>query len=544
MPTATAILDQHVTLQYRSLDRLFLNGYVPLLQSPGGLRRFLERDGPFASPALLQRRSDGFVSELKAYAEERAVPWILFRQERKEERIRPLFEAAERAGRAGLVAVGVAQERMSAWYARKLATPRGSFIFQWARRAVVVNHYYLYLLDPEWGPGFIKIAGYSPWGIRVWLNGHEWLKRQLHRRGIAFRELDNGLARCADPAAAQALAAGLGPSEVRRFFARWMRELPQPLTAADREAGHAYALSMLQVEVSDTRVFDRPVRGRQWFEATIAEQLTLGRPAEIALLFDRRVTRATPGRFETRVTTPRTLPVIRFRYKQATLKQYLKEGRALRTETTFGDPYDVGVGRRLDNLGALRAKGEAINARLLGLERGTEDARLSGPELSDLVLPRRRAGRRVPALRVGDPRVMALLGALVAIAHQAAGFTNAQLRRIVADLLSLRAEEYTSARMTYDLGRLLGHALIERVPRSHRYGLTPYGLRVAAIVTKLADRVLDPAIARCRDAPTSAPGTTWRRFEDALDAIVERAGIAAWRTNFGQVVRCEPCKQG
>lgn len=261
MPTATAILDQHVTLQYRSLERLFLNGYVPLLQSAGGLARFLERDGPFRSPVLLQCRSDGFVPALKAYAEERAVPWILFRRkECKEEKIRPLFVAAEPAGRSGLVAVGVAQERMSAWYARKLPTPRGSFIFQWARRAVVVNHYYLYLLDPEWGPAFIKIAGYAPWGIRVWLNGHEWLKRQLGKRGIAFTELDNGLARCADPAAAQALAAGLGPSEVRRFFARWMRQLPQPLTAADRNAGHAYALSMLQVEVSDTRVFDRPLR--------------------------------------------------------------------------------------------------------------------------------------------------------------------------------------------------------------------------------------------------------------------------------------------
>ncbi len=528
MPTATPILDQHVTLQYRSLDRLYLNGYVPMLQSTGGLIRFLGRDGPYASPALLARRSDGFVAALEAYAKERAAPWIHFaRKERKEERIKPLFGAAERAGRSGLVAVGVGQERMSAWYARKASTPHGSFIFLWARRSVVVNHYYLYLLDGEWGPTFIKIAGYAPWGIRVWLNGHEWLKRQLSARGIAFRELDNGLERCPDPATAQALAATLGADQVRRFFARWMAQLPQPLTLEDRADGHGYALSMLQVEVSDTRVFDRPLRGRQWFEATVAEQLTLGRPAEISLLFDRRVIRTTPGRFETQVITPHTLPAIRFRYKQATVKQYLKQGRALRTEVTFGDPYDVGVGRRIDNLGRLRLMGDAINARLLALERGTEDARLSGPELSDLVLPARRDGQRVPALRVGDPRVMALLGALVAIAHQAAGFSNAQLRRIVAALLALTPEGYTSAQMTYDLGRLVGHGLIDRVPRSHRYRLTPYGLRVAAVVTKIADRVLDPAIARCRDAPPSPLGTSWRRFERALDAIVERAHIAA-----------------
>lgn len=163
MPTATSILDQHVTLAYRSIDRLFLNAYVPLLQTGGGLRRFLERDGPFTSPVLLQHRSDAFVAALKAYAQEHGAPWILSRRrERKEERVRPLFESAERERRSGLVAVVVAQERMSAWYARKLPTPRGSFIFHWARKAVVVNHFYLYLLDPEWGPSFIKIAGYAP----------------------------------------------------------------------------------------------------------------------------------------------------------------------------------------------------------------------------------------------------------------------------------------------------------------------------------------------------------------------------------------------
>ncbi len=102
-----------------------------------------------------------------------------------------------------------------------------------------------------------------------------------------------------------------------------MAELPQPLTKEDRAAGRVYALSMIQLEVADTRVFDRPLRGRQWFEATIAEQLALGRPAEISLLFDRRITRATPGRFETRVTTPLTLPVIRFFYKRSQVKQYL-----------------------------------------------------------------------------------------------------------------------------------------------------------------------------------------------------------------------------
>jgi hypothetical protein len=329
----------------------------------------------------------------------------------------------------------------------------------------------------------------------------------------------------ADPAVLEAVTASLGPDQVRAFFARQMAELPQPLTAEDRQAGYGYALSMLQVEVSDTRVFDRPLRARQWFEATIGEQLGLGRPERVGLLFGRRVTRATRGRFETRVMNAYTTPTISFRYKRSTVKQYLKEGRALRTETTFNDPYDIDIGRRLENLPRLREHGEAINERLLEHEADAETARLEGPELSDLVRPTIRDDRRIASLRVGDPRVMALLAAVVMVAHLPAGFSNAQLRRHVAALLSTSLGEYTSARMTYDLGRLAGHGLIERIPRSQRYRLTAAGLRQCAFLTKLADRVLDPGLARC--GPAVPEGRHWQAFDRSLGVLLQRANIAA-----------------
>ncbi len=529
MPTANTILDAHTTLQLRSLDRLYLNAYVPQLQRPPLVRRFLEHSGsPIASPALFEQRTKRFVSELRAYADAHGAEWIpLKRHERKEEQWRPLCLRAEAAGRFGLVAVGVIQERVSAWRGRKRALPRGGVAFEFSRESVFVNQYYCYLADPDFGPAFIKFCGYAPWGGRVYLNGHEWLKRQLARRGIAFRPLDNGLRSCADPVAAQELADALGPAQVQAFFDRHRAALPSALTPADRAAGYDYALSMLQVEVSDTRVFDRPIRLRQYFEALITEHLALTRPGSLSLLVDRRITRATPTEFRTEVVTPFTLPTLRFRYKRTDIKQYLKEGRALRTETTFNDSYDFDIGRAIKNLGQLRERGDAINDRLQAVERGTEEARLAGPELTDLVLPARQGDRHIAALRFGDPRVMALHAALVAIAHQAAGFHNAQLRRIVAALLSLPAEEYTRARTTYDLGRLVGHGLIQRLPGTHRYQLTDVGLRQCAFLTKLADRVLDPAMARCRDAPGSSSGTPWRQLESALDAIVREANIAA-----------------
>ena len=527
MPSPLSLLQEHTVLRCRSLDRLYLNAYIPELQRPEQVRRFLEREAtPIASPALFRQRSERFLADLRAYAGAHDAPWVTFeRGERKEDRMRPLLEAAAGRGLSGLVAVGVAQERTTGWRGAKRPLERGGFAFAFSRMSVYVNQHYCYVWDADWGPAFIKLSGYAPWGGRVWLNGHEWAKRQLARRGIAYEALDNGFRWVEDPAALDAVTSSLGPDHVRAFFARWMRELPSPLTAEDREAGYGYALSMLQVEVSDTRVFDRPVRARQWFEATIPEQLTLGRPDRISLLFGRRVTRATKGRFETRVVDEYTTPTITFRYKHSTVKQYQKEGRALRTETTINDSYDLDIGRRLENLPLLREQGQAINERLLEREADAEVARIAGPELSDLVRPTVKDDRRVPALRLGDPRVMALLAAVVMHAHLPAGFSNAQLRRHVAALLSIPLGEYTSARMTYDLGRLAGHGLIARIPRSHRYRPTADGLRQAAFLTKVADRVLDPGLARC--GPPAPPGRHWQAFDRSLGALLERARIAA-----------------
>lgn len=120
---------------------------------------------------------------------------------------------------------------------------------------------------------------------------------------------------------------------------------------------------------------------------------------------------------------------------------------------------------------------------------------------------------------------MALLSAVVMFTHLPAGFFNAQLRRHVAALLSLPLSEYTSARMTYDLGRLSGHGLIERIAKSNRYRLSATGLRQCAFLTKLGDRLLDPALARC--GPPVPAGPPWQTFDRSLGVLLRRANLPA-----------------
>ena len=345
MPNVAEIIREHVTLDVKCVDRLYLNGYVPRLQSEGGVVAFLRQAGGavIPSPAIFGEITTAFRDRLRAWCAVRKIPWIEFRKgERKDEvvqKYRDRFTAT-----AGVVLVGVAQERAWGWAPSK--TRRGRWVhFSWQRKSVCVNHYYIYVIDPDWGPAFVKVCGYAPYALKLCLNGHEWAKRQLQRRRVPFTALDNGFRECANPTALHAVCESLDETAIERFFTRWLLRLPLPLTAQHRAAGFAYRLSILQMEVSRTQVFDRPVRGREFFEEIIRDNLDLGRPSRVQLLFTRRITLATPGRFQTRVVTHGVAPSVHVEYKHCHIKQYFKEERALRTETTFNDTHDFGVGR-------------------------------------------------------------------------------------------------------------------------------------------------------------------------------------------------------
>ena len=213
------------------------------------------------------------------------------------------------------------------------------------------------------------MCSYAPWSTKLCLNGHEWAKRQLAKRKIACESLDNGFLSCAEPGKLQQICDSLGPEDIDRVFRKWLQRIPLPLRPQDREAGYDWDLSIWQMEVSLTQVFDRPLRGREFFEEIIRDNLDLGRPDRVQLIFDRVVTKKTPGEFRTRVIQDGVHPSLHIDYKDFDLKQYFKEGRACRTEGTFRNPKDFGVNKGLANLPYLQKMGRQIPKGRTGLRQ-------------------------------------------------------------------------------------------------------------------------------------------------------------------------------
>jgi len=308
--TAADMVAGHVTLDISCLDRLYLNGFVAKLQTPGGVVYFLHdhRGQPIASPALFEPIGAKFRQDMKAWAQANGVPVVRFKSgDRKADIMRPYLEQAADAGVSKVVAVGRAQEFAPVWTATRRDTdPGGCPQFSFTKQYRPVLMFYVYIWDERMGPGFIKICSYFPYQIKVWVNGHEWAKRQAIAAGIGFTALDNGFASTSDPAALQAICDAFTPGTVQVWFERWMARLPLPLGTADRDAGFWWELSMRQIETSRTLVFDQDVHARAFFEALLRDNMDLGRPENVELLFRRgqrsgRPTNPPDGGFETKI---------------------------------------------------------------------------------------------------------------------------------------------------------------------------------------------------------------------------------------------------
>ena len=541
--SAADALAGHVLFEIEAIDRMYLNLYQPRLQHGAGIAAFFvgHRGYRFASSALMAPMTTAFTADISHFIAARGLDLVRFAPgQRKDQVTAGYLQRAELDGRglvpAQVLYAGVAQEKQKVFRTSKRRNPVTGATYPWlVPSTAVVNQYYFYCVDEEFGPVCVKFSSYFPYTGRLILNGNEYAKRQAAKAGIGFVPLDNAFAAVDDVAAVQAICDGLDEGAITALAARLLRLLPHPFTAEDTAAGYRYELSVLQAEFSLTQMLDAPVTGRIFFDQLIRDNLDLGRPDRVSLIFDRKIIRkgrrATPGRFRTRVITEGVTPSLHVDYKNSKIKQYHKLGKALRTETTINDTKDFGVAKGLSHLPELKEIGFTASRRLLDVQRISHDPAEGAAALAALTRPViSPAGTRTAGMPLISLRVQALLSALCVFRLLPHGFTNRDLRTCLAPLLGLEPGAMTCGQITYDLRRLRIHGLIERIPGTFRYQVTVTGIRQALFLTRLTQRLLIPGLAELTDPSPPAPSrlrAAARAYDAALDDFTRHAGLAA-----------------
>jgi hypothetical protein len=329
--TVAEVLSKHVVLEVESIDRMYL---ICLCASAPGRRRHLEvhshpSRAQGASTRMVEPITREFVGSIERFAKDNQIPLITFEKgQRKDD-----FAKQQRKNfhkREGVVFIGKAQEKCTVYRTEKRRNPKTKRTYPWiVKSTTLVNHYYFYCIDEDFGPFFLKFCSYFPYNAKLCLNGHEYLKQQLEQKGITYQALENGILSCEDPQALQALCDRLSEEKIDALLRKWLRQLPHPFAPRDRQAGYRYQLSILQLELSLTQVLDQPVSGRIFFEDVIRENLDIGRPKQVQLIFDRWVTKATPGPF-----VPESSPMESYPRCTSTIKE-----RASSSTTRKVGPY-------------------------------------------------------------------------------------------------------------------------------------------------------------------------------------------------------------
>ena len=532
------LLGRFVQFSYACWDRIVLRGYYPSLQRPANIVHLFRDVGGEAriTPAVLARRTASYRAWLESYAEQQGIPILTApKGARKEEFVGPYYRAFN--GEKGVVVILKSMEQSSTFisYEPRHAPPSGDDYRIINRATKRFLHYYFYILDPVMGPMSLCVASYLPFTVSCFLNGHSFVAQELRRAGVRFQMDDNAIVRCADPDQLSAAAERLDEKILRQRAGYWTSRLTPRFSPRERAAcGLDYQWSVAQIEFARDVIFRRRARLHELFQRAVEIGVALGGATQTRHIFGRRINCRYQGKLETILERrDEGFPVLRGYYKSSYVKQYEKGDRLLRTETCLNDTYHLAIGRKLDNLPAIKQHLAATTDRYLTQQAELLDSTVDRGALAALAAPVMTGTRRVPGIKLHDDRLIRLLDNLLYTGGLLGDWTTRQLHERILARHRLGEDDYTLGQLRYDLSKLRAHGLAERVGRSRRYRLTPDGVRLGALLVKIRTRLLGPIFADPTLAPkprSKNPSTVeaaLRTVDRALDTLCSTLGLSA-----------------
>src|ERR1700737_4673018 len=527
---------ESIRWHYRCFDRILLNGLIQPFQQPERVVGFFNtyRQLYPVSRHTLRDIAEQFQRWLKGWSEKRNIPVAEAPKGRRDDFVEAYFRGANpdqvvvivKAREPARIMTAIGDSKTNRWH------------LQIANRWVV--QYNFYINDRQWGRMFVRICPYLPFSARVCLNQHHWLANRMREEAIGFKQCANAFMRCAAPERLQQLADSLTPGDLLSCGQKWLARLTPFFTARERqEAGCQHRLFFSQVEFCDNLIFQRRAALDKLGERLLDANRTIGQPNKITVIFGRKVTKQYRGKLQTEIEDMNLPnPVIRSHYRNGFIKQYVRDHVILRTEPASNNVTDYGVNKAIEHLPALRDKMAAVIDNYLDVQQDILETFVDRGQLRKLTKPTLTpTGKRVPGLKLDNPRQLALMHALVRFAQIPAArtFSTAEIYPHAVYPLGSTTEQYSLASLRYDLSKLRVNGLVEKLPRSPRYHLLATGYSVCRSSLRTSESVYAPlTAARLRPVPGDAAlpprkhsllDRLYQRFNAALDRLLHAVGL-------------------
>src|SRR5271155_3094018 len=528
-PAMNAFYEHHrdsIRFGYRWFDRILLNGLIQPFQQPERVVGFFDtyRGVYPVSRDVLRGVAERFQDWVKEQADRWNAPVIEAPKGRRDEFVEPYFRGAQpdevvvilKAREPARIMTAIGDRKTNRWH------------LQIADRWVV--QYNFYINDRRWGRMFVRMCRYLPFSARVCLNQHHWLANRMHEENLDFQQCSNAFLRCSTPQRLQELADTLTAEDLSSCGQKWLARFTPFFSERERrQAGCQHRLFFSQVEFCDNLIFHRRAALDKLGDRLLDANRTIGQPNKITVIFGRKITKQYRGKLQTEIEDMHMPnPVIRSHYRNGFIKQYVRDHLILRTEAATNNVTDYGVNKAVEHLPALRVKLSAIDDNYLDIQEDSLETFADRGQLQHLAKPTRTpSGKRIPGLKLDNPRQLALMHALVRFAQIAAAgtFSTTEIHPYVTAALGSAAQQYSLGSLRYDLSKLRAKGLVEKLPRSRRDRLPAKGYSVCLLFLKLFDRLCAPLTAGLLD-PVPGDATLPRQKRSPLDRLYQRLSTA------------------
>jgi hypothetical protein len=485
-----------IKFSYRCFDRIVIRGHVPVLQGGdgGGVVSWARSLDPniILDKSWFESWTAKFHINVKKFAEEHHLS-ILTPTHDEDKNELAKEHLPEDPNFVGVYVIMKAREMAHAFASQKSIHNTNPQHRNITREERYVDHFYFYLVDPSWGPICIRFCSHLPFNVKVFLNGNRWLFRKASARGLQVKANDNAITHCNDPAQLQRVSDSLEEKTIRSVCDTWVYRLLPVLTYEERHRSQfRYEWFFHQIEYSHNMMFKKAWDLTQLFHRHIGVNYEHFHPHQIQRFFGHRH----GGRFEKTCDLrvhhqTESITVLRIRSRGCSLRQYNKLQQIFRSELTTNNVKDLGICKSLSNLNDLRKRMEEILDRFQQAQSSVHQAACSRGELAALAKPGQVDRSATPGIKLDNERTIRIVSLLPRLAQHSEGFRTRDLKDLLSDVTH---KPLTTPQVSYTLRKLRAKKLIDRLPGQTRYRITPTGIRFAAVLPFLADRLCDAVI--------------------------------------------------